>query len=369
MIRKILSILLFVVLFQSFAYSQIVQDKKAVAAFNLKPNLKPKIISQKIDFQIYEGDTLIVWSNSTKRFHRIFVGGKWGWVSKDKVVIIENIVEKEKVEQINDLPINAENNSEELTPKDYPEAIQETKKDTNTSIEVLEEEDIPFITLLLWALIAIGVSNYVIPGYGGVAASLLSLFVFWAIFPNVMSNLFWILVIMFIVVLLYRLIYGYSKNKDISVKRTPPVPSYEINSYTKDEICDLLVGERFKWNGYSCKMENVAPGTVWVIERGWISGSKLIRANTLYKHELLEIYRDIFGEQEPPPGYNIREPISQRIKDQVWKRDEGECVKCGSNIDLEYDHIKPVSAGGKSTYRNLQLLCENCNRSKGAKIE
>ena len=77
----------------------------------------------------------------------------------------------------------------------------------------------------------------------------------------------------------------------------------------------------------------------------------------------------VFGEQEPPPGYYVREPISQRIKDKVWNRDNGKCVKCGSNIDLEYDHIKPVSAGGKSTYRNLQLLCQTCNRSKGAKIE
>ena len=61
--------------------------------------------------------------------------------------------------------------------------------------------------------------------------------------------------------------------------------------------------------------------------------------------------------------------ISQKIKDQVWRRDRGECVKCGSNEMLEYDHIIPVVLGGKSTYRNLQLLCESCNRSKGAKID
>jgi 5-methylcytosine-specific restriction endonuclease McrA len=30
--------------------------------------------------------------------------------------------------------------------------------------------------------------------------------------------------------------------------------------------------------------------------------------------------------------------------------------------------IPPVSKGGSNTYRNLQLLCENCNREKSDNI-
>ena len=56
------------------------------------------------------------------------------------------------------------------------------------------------------------------------------------------------------------------------------------------------------------------------------------------------------------------------IKDKVWNRDGGKCVKCGSNEDLEFDHIIPHSKGGANTYRNIQLLCEPCNRKKSAKI-
>ena len=60
--------------------------------------------------------------------------------------------------------------------------------------------------------------------------------------------------------------------------------------------------------------------------------------------------------------------ISQLTKDKVWRRDEGKCVECSSNEKLEFDHIIPFSKGGSNTYRNIQLLCEPCNRSKSDKI-
>ena len=60
--------------------------------------------------------------------------------------------------------------------------------------------------------------------------------------------------------------------------------------------------------------------------------------------------------------------ITQEVKDKVWNRDGGKCVECGSNENLEFDHIIPHSKGGANTYRNIQLLCEPCNRSKSAKI-
>ena len=65
---------------------------------------------------------------------------------------------------------------------------------------------------------------------------------------------------------------------------------------------------------------------------------------------------------------NKREPISQETQDRVWNRDGGKCVKCGSAEKLEFDHIIPFSKGGANTYRNLQLLCEKCNRTKSNKI-
>lgn len=51
----------------------------------------------------------------------------------------------------------------------------------------------------------------------------------------------------------------------------------------------------------------------------------------------------------------------------VWQRDGGRCVDCASQQDLEYDHVIPLAMGGSNTDRN-QLLCEVCNRRKGASL-
>lgn len=65
---------------------------------------------------------------------------------------------------------------------------------------------------------------------------------------------------------------------------------------------------------------------------------------------------------------SIRKRIPEKVRIEVWRRDGGKCVKCGSREKLEYDHIVPVSLGGSNTARNVELLCEKCNRSKGASI-
>jgi len=61
--------------------------------------------------------------------------------------------------------------------------------------------------------------------------------------------------------------------------------------------------------------------------------------------------------------------IPSNVKLAVWRRDQGKCVECGSKEKIEYDHIIPNSKGGSNTERNIQLLCEKCNRQKAARIE
>jgi 5-methylcytosine-specific restriction endonuclease McrA len=60
--------------------------------------------------------------------------------------------------------------------------------------------------------------------------------------------------------------------------------------------------------------------------------------------------------------------IPETARHAVWRRDQGRCMQCGSQEHLEFDHIIPFSKGGSNTERNIQLLCERCNRSKSASI-
>jgi len=62
--------------------------------------------------------------------------------------------------------------------------------------------------------------------------------------------------------------------------------------------------------------------------------------------------------------------IPKEVKLEVWKRDKGRCVICGSKDNLHFDHIIPFSKGGSSLVaENIQLLCARHNIAKRDKIE
>jgi hypothetical protein len=61
--------------------------------------------------------------------------------------------------------------------------------------------------------------------------------------------------------------------------------------------------------------------------------------------------------------------IPTSVKLEVWKRDKGRCVQCGSADNLHFDHILPYSKGGTSLKtENIQLLCARHNLNKSDKI-
>jgi hypothetical protein len=68
------------------------------------------------------------------------------------------------------------------------------------------------------------------------------------------------------------------------------------------------------------------------------------------------------------PTSPARASIPQAVRLAVFQRDGGRCATCGSVQHLQFDHIIPVALGGASTEANLQVLCEECNRAKGALI-
>ena len=73
-------------------------------------------------------------------------------------------------------------------------------------------------------------------------------------------------------------------------------------------------------------------------------------------------------DSEATSGFQ-RTAISSEVRREVWRRDGGKCARCASRVNLEYDHIIPVSQGGGNTARNIELLCESCNREKSDSIQ
>jgi 5-methylcytosine-specific restriction endonuclease McrA len=50
---------------------------------------------------------------------------------------------------------------------------------------------------------------------------------------------------------------------------------------------------------------------------------------------------------------------------RLYKRDDNQCVYCGSKKTLTIDHVMPKSRGGKNSWMNLVTCCTPCNIKKG----
>jgi hypothetical protein len=98
-----------------------------------------------------------------------------------------------------------------------------------------------------------------------------------------------------------------------------------------------------------------------------IARAKAVKAEQKHQAEVAWARR-ILSEEEEPGGPLGRESIPKNVRHDVWRRDEGKCRECGSSERLEFDHVIPLAMGGANTERNLQLLCEACNRRKGKSL-
>ncbi len=72
-----------------------------------------------------------------------------------------------------------------------------------------------------------------------------------------------------------------------------------------------------------------------------------------------------------------RQPIPKWVKNAVYHRDKGHCVFCNRDLtglvnvlrQSNYDHIIPLKQFGTNDPCNIQLTCEECNKSKGAQLK
>ena len=86
----------------------------------------------------------------------------------------------------------------------------------------------------------------------------------------------------------------------------------------------------------------------------------------VFKFELKPVKKKAFGKIVELPHTRL---IPTAVKIEVWRRDRGQCVECGSTKNLHYDHDIPFSKGGSSlTAANVRLLCAKHNLAKSNKI-
>ena len=81
------------------------------------------------------------------------------------------------------------------------------------------------------------------------------------------------------------------------------------------------------------------------------------------------IYEYLLSNKEMEKKLNIR-AFTESQKRSAYERQGGKCALCGkehSFEEMEGDHITPWVEGGKTNVDNLQMICKDCNRRKGAK--
>ncbi|WP_310428722.1 HNH endonuclease [Chamaesiphon sp. VAR_48_metabat_135_sub] len=108
------------------------------------------------------------------------------------------------------------------------------------------------------------------------------------------------------------------------------------------------------------------PNPLQKFVRGWLR-DRINEANN--RSSVPSRAKKIPSEKSPIQKRTRSIPLSIRL--DVLTRDGYKCVYCGrgsQQIDLEIDHIIPYSKGGSNQIDNLQTLCFDCNRGKGARI-
>jgi 5-methylcytosine-specific restriction endonuclease McrA len=70
----------------------------------------------------------------------------------------------------------------------------------------------------------------------------------------------------------------------------------------------------------------------------------------------------------------VRNAVGSHTRDDIHAilvRQKYQCAECGASVkkrcDRQVDHIMPLKLGGSNSPSNLQILCNTCNKVKGAK--
>jgi nitrate/TMAO reductase-like tetraheme cytochrome c subunit len=80
--------------------------------------------------------------------------------------------------------------------------------------------------------------------------------------------------------------------------------------------------------------------------------------------------KDPFGFGNPfvtEKKRDSRRTFTRTQKNEIWAQQSGKCAKCHKKLDprtVEYDHVKPWAARGKTVVVNGAALCSKCHKLK-----
>lgn len=104
--------------------------------------------------------------------------------------------------------------------------------------------------------------------------------------------------------------------------------------------------------------------------------SQVVHIESLTLNKILKIQKELRRinyetTREKYNAKNQRKLMTKSLRQKIMERDRYTCQNCGKvmldGVGLQIDHIVAIKNGGKSVESNLQVLCDKCNQSKGAK--
>jgi HNH endonuclease len=164
-----------------------------------------------------------------------------------------------------------------------------------------------------------------------------------------------------------REVAGGPDPKSVDQPRINPSGSLTENGKFYRDAIDFKTGKRRKAKLVKV-YEKISKG-IWsykgffeLIDANIISDGK----RKVFKFSLKSVQKKSFGRIVELPHSRL---IPTSVKVEVWRRDRGECVQCGSTKNLHFDHDIPFSKGGSSlTWANVRLLCAKHDLEKSDKI-
>jgi 5-methylcytosine-specific restriction endonuclease McrA len=103
---------------------------------------------------------------------------------------------------------------------------------------------------------------------------------------------------------------------------------------------------------------------------------EVIKAVFLERVDVISTYEQVVRS----PSFEMRLPSVVSLKNYVaqdrapaftrfnlFLRDAFTCQYCGSGQDLTFDHVRPRSRGGRTTWENIVTACAPCNLMKGGR--